>query len=378
MFVDMKKNFFEQSGNNNESSEYSKKIELLREDLEQEFEEKHGNLAKDLSVSRYREEKEQWIQDKIKEAEEMEWANEKIESEVEAKKDELTGLEGRKEMYKEMKSKIEEMFGVEEDMTDEQWQEYLRKANPEDIKGNKTSVLMADISYLNLVNKLGSSKGDELIKDASKEFRKLGVKGYRHGGDEFTALPDDASELSDNIKEMRRGFEEQDIAKILYDKYGLSPNIDIGTARLQEAVKAFQELLGDEKAGVAVRNKKPLKYLNKLWTEIADQRAQTNKAVERIAILMDKYEKEPENYKNIITFLRKGAYSISDETIESFIQDDTVDKNEMIMNFVTSKQKENCECSFSEDEDEELILEKMESQKILEIIEKGRNKKQDQ
>jgi len=313
------KNKFEQFHSQQEAKE--KKEYLLRRDLDKEFEEKFGDWSDKLNEAEYQAKKETWIEDRINEAESLEELNDRMEEEIqknkESKIDRLSGLERREEMYKRMKEKIKEILGIEEEeqLSDEEWLDVFKKQEAENIPQNEYSVMIADVSYLNLVNELGHAKGDKLIEDVGAAFRKTRTRGYRHGGDEFAALLENKQEAREKSQDIKDLFPQQSIGNILKEEFGVEPNIDIGVADFQEALHIFQEMLQNEDVKKEILKKKPLRCFNDVWAGIADKRAQMSKARERMAILADMYKKDRENYNKIITFLRKGAYGITNEEV---------------------------------------------------------------
>lgn len=345
------------SQNDQEENSQKKKERLAREEWEQEFEEQFGDLAQDLPSEKYEEKKRKWIEDKMEDTREVEESNQiteqKEEEKREAQKDDLSGLRRREMMYKKMNKTVEEITGIkdkgttkeqQEQWTQEQWQQWreqwmdcLKSVDPEEIEEDEHTVMMADVSYLNLLNELGHNAGDKLIRDAGRSFQERNVDGYRHGGDEFTALFDNREDAQEKTKEIKEDFKQQEVAELLRTEYGVEPSLDTGEAEFDEALQVFQNLVGHKEAKQEMLKKDPLNQLNDLWVEIADQRAQFNKAQKRIAVLMDKYENDRDTYDKIVGFLRKGAYSIQDHEVEELIENNA--DTEDIKNKVLEKQE---------------------------------------
>ncbi len=307
------------------SEDYQKKQEdLLKKDLELEFEEKFGDLKEDLSQDKYAQKKQAWIEDKLEEARELEDSNQRSEKalaeEREARVDTLTGLERREQLFKGLNSKVKEILNISGDPAPEEWLEKFSQERPDFSEKGEPAVLIADVSYLNLVNKLGHSKGDKLLQNAGSSFRNLGISGVRYGGDELAALLEDKEEAEAKMSQIEKDFKDQEI-KELKNEYNLEPKIDTATASFSEALSAMREVMKDEELSqILFSSKHPLKVFNDMWVEIADKRSFQKKARDRIKVLLEKYQKEPEVYKKVINYLYKGAYEIEEEKIQEFLR----------------------------------------------------------
>lgn len=297
----------------------------MRKDLEEEFEEKNSDLKEKLSEEEYEQKKREWIEEEMEKAWELEDSNRRTEKAVsekkEAKIDAVTGLERRECFYKNLNKKAKELLDLKEGADAQEKIEKLEEQDPEDFQSeNNPAVMMADVSYLNLVNKVGHQSGDQLLKKAGDSLRRLeDAQGFRHGGDELTAIFDNNREASEKAQQLEEDFKSQKV-KMLEDRYGLRPKIDVATASFSEALEVMEKTLQDEEVKEDAFTKDPLKVFNDTWVEIADKRTFRNKAKERIKILMDKYENDPGTFKEIFNYLFKGAYDISENKIRELVE----------------------------------------------------------
>lgn len=310
----------------NSPEEYRQRQEdLLRQDLEREFDEENGDLKEDLSEEKYEKKKQKWVEEEMEKSRDLEDSNQRTEKaiseEKEARIDSITKLERREWLYKNMNQKVKELLDVEDYAEADKWVRKFREASPEDFRDDRDpAVMMADVSYLNLVNRAGHEHGDELLDKAGKSLRELeDTKGFRHGGDELTAIFENSQEVSEKTRQIEDDFESQKI-KALENKYGLKPKIDVATASFSESLGVMKEVLEDEEAQDYAYKKNPLRMFNDIWVEIADKRVFQNKARDRIKVMMDKYENSPEIYKKIKSYIHKGAYEISDRKIEELLE----------------------------------------------------------
>jgi len=304
--------------------------------------------------------KQEWIADQYEMAIEQEELNQMHERKIaEAEKrileltkkwqdaliDDVTGFRIRKELFQKMDQELRALFGVETDKscTSEEWVAIL-ESNKNDFKDIDLSVMMSDISYLSLANEGGHTVGDALLKNIAQKVQAHGVEAYRHGGDEITALLYEPRDVFQNrLKKMTDRIQAQEnIANL--KEYNLRPNLDFGTAHFSEGLQVFRELLKNNVGRERILNEKPLEELKNIWLEIADKRAFIQKGKTRIALLIDRFSEDWNDYNDIIGFLRKGGYNIKDDELELLIREiDDTDTNQiqqLVMNFIVKKEKE--------------------------------------
>lgn len=283
----------------------------------------------------------------LKDAEEMiEWLNQKHEDLIsewrKALIESTTGLKRREALYKDMEEFISDLFGVEDisKISDKELLALFKTKNPVDFRGEPLHVMLGDMSYLSLANKGGHRQGDKFLGETGKTIKNEFASASRHGGDEFTTLillgKDEAekkvAKLETDIKNMKNIPE--------LERYGLSPNIDIGIAHFSEGLKAFQEIISlmeknnVGKAGLAKLN--ILREMEDIWLEIADKRSMVKKAQERIPILLEKRKNNPKEYKKLYKSLNKGAYDIDEKDLD--VMDAKIkkgeDSNKLIFGFI--------------------------------------------
>lgn len=268
-------------------------------------------LKQELSPERYEEERAEFIAEGLAEED----LNTMLEKRTyEARFDAVTGLKNRRELFKKTSPKIKELFGVSTDdkLSDDEWLEKIK--NYEDTFDDKDFyIMMSDISFLGLINDLVShSSGDELLKKVAEKMQATMGECFRHGGDEITGAFEMSQEELMKMKDKTKK-EVNDIKDVSgLVSSNLSPNIDIGFAKLSEALKIYKELLASEpKQGEM--NKNVLRNLQNIWLEIADKRTSINKAKERIPLLIDRAN----NDEKIFDALRKAAYGIKNEELKS-------------------------------------------------------------
>lgn len=263
----------------------------------------------------------------------QEWFHAELEKEIEKWKkasiDPVTELKRREGLYLEMIEEIEtwlkDMKKIDpkvsmKDMDEKAFIGIIEGLSEEELakidsKG-KSNVMMGDLSFLSLANEDGHKAGDELLKDVGKIVSSVILKAYRHGGDEFTALLEQEkikAGIVERTQEKIKGSRGVGIMKL----FKLEPNMDIGVAKFSEAVKVFQSLMKDQRGRNYIpNNKQPQKELQDVWLDIADKRAFIDKAVVRIKLLCVLRKECPDDYQNVISYLRKGGYNIADEKVD--------------------------------------------------------------
>ncbi len=187
--------------------------------------------------------------------------------------DSVTGLERREGMYLQMQDKVKEVFGVEGDLSDKDWLSLI-KNEERNFKEEKSNVVMADVAYLSLINKLGHNAGDKLLTQAGQVFKDSEIKAFRHGGDEISGISENKdSNLNNEILEIEEKFKGQEVKEILQKEYDLEPTLDVGTARFGEAVQVFRHLLNGNEADLGERKELTeltAQVINRLKKEIKE------------------------------------------------------------------------------------------------------------
>ena len=332
--------------------EYIEREMLLGERDELENVKMRGEVELKASRSEVEEWKEKWRQDRI---------------------DDVTGLEIRKILFERMRKRIYEIFEISKEkkqakskddlMTEKEaiFNKLINK-NSEDLKNENLTVMMADVSFLSLVNEAGHEAGDKLLSEISKEVKERVDNSYRHGGDEITGLFDIADEeIEKKISELKASVEKIDIEKI--KEYNLTPNLDIGKAHISEAVLVFQKIA--EEGGDCEKKLRlnPVKELENVMVAIADKRSFIDKGKKRIALLAEKYNENKEAYSDMVGFLRKGGYNIKDEEVE--VLNEVVEKKdkagmgEWIEKFIRDKEESGIESLSGSDDKFNYIKAKM-------------------
>lgn len=317
-------------------------IDILKKELEQEFEEVYGNIEPREAREQFRK---RWLAEEIVKATEMEDQNASLEEQIEkykkAKMDSVTGFERREGLFREMDEKIKKILGVTGKEAPEVVLDRIENET-RDFQNVGEAVVMSDVSYLSLANKEGHAIGDELLAKISSAIRKNKLRAYRHGGDEITALISGSeSEIDSTTNALEKEVEQiKDISSL--QKYDLQPNIDIGTAKFSEAFEAFKNFLGEiprDQDGKVMSNISTLKELENIWLAIADKRSFINKGLTRISLLLSRIDKE--NYDDIISSLRKGGYDIKDSELREInAKAGKKDKEKLIWAYINKKEEE--------------------------------------
>lgn len=264
--------------------------------------------------------------------------------------DSTTGLKRRELLYKDMDEKIAELLGLEriKNIGDKEFLNILKSKSPDNFKNEPLYAMFGDMAYLALANEGGHRSGDELLSETGKAVKDEFSNASRgSGGDEFTTLillkKEDAEEKIRRLEEKIKGIKE--IPSFEY--YNLEPNMDIGIAHFSEGLKVFQEIIESmeqtEKGKEKLSKLNILKEFQNIWLAIADKRSSVKKAMERVPLLADKRDNEPEQYKELYGFLNKGAYSATDGDIEKMAE--KIEKGEnsekVIFDYIKRKEHKN-------------------------------------
>lgn len=314
------------------------------------YDQKYPDRAKDDNYERI---KNEWIAEKYEETIESEEYNVFREKKIlsdqkkyeDALIDDVTGFRIRKELFKKMDEDVKGLFGFDKDaqLSSEEWIDVI-EAEKNNFENINLSVMMSDISYLSLANEGGHINGDKLLMHISEKIREHNINGFRHGGDEITALFYEPREVfKKKIQALSEEIRSQKNVANLAD-YNLVPNLDIGVAHFSEGLRAFRELLKNKEGRDRIKREKTLDELKNIWLEIADKRAFLEKGRVRIALLMDRFSEDREGYNEVINFLRKGGYNIRDDELEQLIADtrgsEKGRQTEIVKNFIMQKEKQ--------------------------------------
>ncbi len=320
-----------------------------------------------------------WIKNEKDVAEDIEFINSKAETAhdkfIKSIFDSVSGLQRREGLYMLMDSVLNDSLGDIED--EEKLLDILKNEKKLTKEDKECSVMMGDVSFLSLVNEAGHASGDELIWkicDALKNAEKsANMVSARHGGDELSALHRDSTDnkIEETVEKIQSLVKNTNIDKL--NSYGLKPNIDYGVAFLSEAYMVVKNILNYPKNINSTKNifinknnkfnedynpekefiKKGVKNeLKDIWIDIADKRCFLEKCDTRIKLLVALFHEDRKKYNEVISFLRKGAYNITDEEVENFsnivyslnqsgdIVTDTDNKfKEEIQQFILEKEK---------------------------------------
>jgi diguanylate cyclase (GGDEF)-like protein len=230
--------------------------------------------------------------------------------------DDVTGLQIRKVLFEKMNKKIKEIYSFDDNATNEEIFQALTTKDVSELENVNFSVMMADVSFLSLVNEAGHEQGDSLLAEISDEIKKEVEDSFRHGGDEITGFFDmfgvDDKSIEEKIKKMKESISNIPIDKI--KQYKLKPNLDVGVAGFTEALQVFRALAKNSDCRDKLKDN-PVKKIENIMVAIADKRSFIEKGKERIALLAEKYD-DKKLYKEIISFLRKGGHGISDKNVK--------------------------------------------------------------
>jgi len=338
-------------------NDIEKRKQQTMTDLAEIYDRENSKRANDAN---YEELKNKWIAEQYEEAVEAEDFNSMVEKKISDDKlathdlqkkyeavliDDVTGFKIRKELFKKMDEDLRGIFGLDNDaeISNDKVISAI-EALDDDCEHIDLSVMMSDVSYLSLANEAGHSVGDKLLKNISEKIRSHGFDGYRHGGDEITALTHDSNEVfQKKIQAMSEDIRNQkNVANLA--NYNLAPNLDIGTAHISEGLKVFKKLLKIDEYRERIKSEKALEELKDIWLEIADKRSFLEKGKTRISLLMDRFSENRSAYKEVIGFLRKGAYNINDEELEKLVLDtdqaSREQKNAAVRQFIAEKEKQ--------------------------------------
>ena len=282
--------------------------------------------------------------------------NQKIKELKLAKIDTTTKLKNRPYFFLEtIPKELSKVLGREvKNISDKEWLELLSKEGDELEKVHLT-MAMADLSYLSLANREGHHSGDNLLKNLGETVsgdNETKKNAHRYGGDEFSFLfknPDEALEKTEALREDFSSLKE--ISSL--EKYGLKPNLDIGTAAFSEAVMLFRKLLELKESKEHIEKDKVFKEFNTIWTMLADKRSFINKAKQRILLLTEKYqaghdlegeiinEEKAKEYDFLMKYLGKGAFEIEKKEIAELIKeagDNSQKMENLIWDYIKDKE----------------------------------------
>jgi GGDEF domain-containing protein len=308
--------------------------EKITTEAEQEFDNKFGVL-KEANPELY----EQLKSEHLRQIEN----NSTLRAELkEALTDPITGLEVRKELFRTMHAEIGVVLGISniENMDPEELRNILITLNSDSYKQFPLQVMMSDMSYLSLANKDGHKAGDELLASVGQATRKS-LHGFRHGGDEITALIKlNSKDCKMAIKNFKKDVSQAKAPEVLR-RYGLRPNVDVGVAHFSEGLRAFQELMLTPEGAEVLQTKNPLKELENIWLEIADKKAELEKGKARILLMMNLIKSSPEDFDDLYGFLNKGGYGITAEELkllnEQLISGKNI--NEIVFSFIKDREE---------------------------------------
>ncbi len=323
-----------------------KKKDLARKDFEQEFDKTKSQLKNKMTEQDFEQFKKEWVDERMGEAEDLEESNSKREeaiAEIEEKKiDSVTGLEKRDDMYKTISDKIASILGIQDvkELSNQELFDRL-KQKEEALWEQNIFVMLADVSYLGLVNKLGHQEGDRLLKDAGDATKQADIRAFRHGGDEISGfLEPEESEVDKKVEQLKSIFANSEIKDRLIDDFKVKPNLDVGVAKFGEAFQVLKDLANSEEGEEYLEKENVLKELQDIWVEIADTRSFIDKAVNRVELLAEKYNTDKQNYSQISDFLNKGMGELAEENIESFVGKTRDEIKEDLLNKQRSRSNE--------------------------------------
>ncbi|MBU4217194.1 diguanylate cyclase [Candidatus Parcubacteria bacterium] len=339
------------------TSDIEKRKQQAMTDLAEIYDKENNERTSDAN---YEAVKNNWIAEQYRDTIEVEDLNDMLEEKIFNDKqsakdlqkkyedvliDDVTGFKIRKELFKKMDEDLRVIFGLDSDVAISNDKVISAiQALDDDCRHINLSVMMSDVSYLSLANEAGHSVGDKLLKNISEKIKSHGFDGYRHGGDEITALVHDSEEIfQKKIQAMSEDIRNQkNVANLA--NYDLVPNLDIGTAHISEGLKVFKELLKIDEYRGRIKNEKALDELKDVWLEIADKRSFLEKGKTRISLLMDRFSEDRDGYKEVIGFLRKGGYNINDEELGRLVVDtdqaDKAQKEMVVKRFIAEKEKQ--------------------------------------
>ncbi len=335
-------------------SQEQKKKDLARKDFEQEFDKTKSQLKNKMTEQDFEQFKKEWVDERMEEAEDLEESNSKREeaiAEIEEKKiDSVTGLEKRDDMYKTISDKIASILSIQDvkELSNQELFDRL-KQKEEALWEQNIFVMLADVSYLGLVNKLGHQEGDRLLKDAGDATKQADIRAFRHGGDEISGFLEseesevdesEESEVDKKVEQLKSIFANSEIKDRLIDDFKVKPNLDVGVAKFGEAFQVLKDLANSEEGKEYFKKESALKELQDIWVEIADTRSFIDKAVNRVELLAEKYNTDKQNYSQISDFLNKGMGELAEENIESFVGKTRDEIKEDLLNKQRSRSNE--------------------------------------
>ncbi len=372
--------------NNFNSPEKPKEEELKKENqsLKELAEKELGWLKEKLSEEDYQKAIQQKVADLELDDENLEFANQNLEENLEknkkvkelflktrellkdkilelrsAKIDSMTNLKTRKYFFSEaIPKELSKILGENiKDISDQEWLEILKDdQKAEELEKIDLTIAMIDLSYLSLANRDGHTSGDALLSELGKtvaEDKEVKKHGHRYGGDEFTFLFKDIKEAKEKMEDLEKSFSNLSEVSNLAN-YGLKPNLDVGTARFFEGVKVFRKLFKNETARDFFEKNKAFNELNNIWLMLADKRAFLIKAQKRIPLLMKRYQEgyrldgtvkdqeKAKHYDLLVKYLGKGAYEIDKSQIAELIEKsggDVYSRDELVWEFIKEVEK---------------------------------------
>lgn len=360
--------------------EPKKENQSLKELAEKEL----GWLKEKLSEDDYQKAIEQKVADLELDDENLEFANQNLEENLEknkkakelfsktkallkdkilelrsAKIDVMTNLKTRKYFFSEaIPKELSKILGENvKNISDQEWLEILKDdQKSEELEKIDLTIAMIDLSYLSLANRDGHASGDALLSELGKtvaEDKDVKKYGHRYGGDEFTFLFKDIEEARDKMEKLENSFSNLSEVSNLAN-YGLKPNLDVGTASFFEGVKVFRSLLKNETARDFFEKNKAFNELNNIWLMLADKRSFLIKAQKRIPFLMKRYQEgydldgtvknqeKARHYDLLVKYLGKGAYEIEKSQIAELIKKsdgDVYKRDELVWEFIKEVEK---------------------------------------
>lgn len=326
--------------------ERKQRIEFfLREEIGQAFDERNNDVREALvnNPELYERMRVDWIEAQTEiyhETEDLNLVTEMARQETkEAKINRVTGLENRAGLYQTLNFHFKKIFG--EDVLKDR-EKFIQALQEKDFSKEELRVLSIDVSFLSLANEVGGhEKGDELLKEMASKIKNEGEKAVHLGGDELAVVYNEKS-VEESISKINEGVASLEIDYL--KNLGLKPHMDMGLAKLSEAVDVFNEFineLGKTPDGrEAIRLFNPVKGLENIMTALADKRAFLKKGLTRIPLLINKKNSSQENYDKIIGSLRKGGYSATDKELEDLSKIESDKREEAVKDFIIRKEEE--------------------------------------
>lgn len=314
-------------------------------------------LSLDEQLQQMREEMAQLQQERDRAVEERDLYKGEV---VREKVDTHTGLRKRTDFFQNMERTFS---GAIEGRLGTGVLEHLQRADTADelvpllqemqekLKESEVYVIASDVSFLSLANDETSggshAEGNRLLAALGEACRAQGspeitedivdktIKGehqeipfemYRStGGDEFSGLmrAESSEAVEEQLRRVKESFADTDIEVL--SQFDLHPNIDFGYVHISDVVEGYRRFIEEREKLFKETGEESGIYKNKMRTilniadSIADRRASIQKGIERVGLLMEMKKDSPEKYERVISFLRKGAFSLSDRKIDNMI-----------------------------------------------------------